>query len=40
MVGCKHLFLVLLLMLLAVSAMAQNKTNPPYTRYGYAQLSD
>nr|WP_320057732.1 hypothetical protein [uncultured Bacteroides sp.] len=40
MVGHRPLFLAFLLMLLSVSAIAQNNTNSPYTRYGYGQLSD
>ncbi|MDR0961396.1 MAG: hypothetical protein LBM62_02385 [Mediterranea sp.] len=31
---------VFLLVLLSVSAVAQNNTNSPYTRYGYGQLAD
>lgn len=40
MVGFKHTIWALLLMMVTGTAIAQNNTNSPYTRYGYGDLSD
>ena len=40
MVGFKHTIWALLLMMVTGTAIAQNNTNSPYTRYGFGQLSD
>ncbi|NDV58662.1 hypothetical protein [Bacteroides sp. 519] len=40
MVGSKQILCVLLFTIISTSAIAQNNTNSPYTRYGYGQLSD
>lgn len=40
MTGYKHALCVLLLTVVSGTAIAQNNTNSPYTRYGYGQLSD
>ena len=40
MVGFKHTLCALLLTMVTGTAIAQNNTNSPYTRYGYGDLSD
>ena len=40
MVGFKHTIWALLLMMVTGTAITQNNTNSPYTRYGYGDLSD
>lgn len=40
MTGYRQTLLVLLLTVLSGTAVAQNNTNSPYTRYGYGQLSE
>ena len=40
MVGFKHTLWALLLTMVTGTAIAQNNTNSPYTRYGYGDLSD
>ncbi|MDR0895015.1 MAG: hypothetical protein LBN06_06920 [Prevotellaceae bacterium] len=40
MIKYRQPFGVLLLLLLSATALAQNNTNSPYTRYGYGQLTE